>query len=389
MRKRIDQHFLDCHMDKPEVSRIDAVQNDRQYRRSLFAALRLRGNDFYNKSRFHNPEGNLLVVRRVSSKPSTSKKNKKQNEIVKCTELVNNAESDLQNEKSIDSANTTESNFQDITKKSQQVVMNKDSGHIKKVRCKHCSGFFSSKSIHNHIRSKHPEFQDDYSKSRGNLRLSKSKTGQCNKRATEVVKNKILPKLSWDCFGIIARNDDLIILYGNKFAEKYNIDKQGNYIRGHMRLLAKLALEIRKINNSIFDLMAAFKPEHWPTFLQAIMNVCRFDPDKKIFECPYNGETLPILVRKCFKILMHEFIVKLNDSVRKQLDDFKYVFEHEIEARISAIATRSRLYVNRNKPTEILPRQDDIAKLKTFVELKREETSKLFESEFPATVEFN
>lgn len=372
LKSRVDQHQLAVHFDKPEVSLIIATPIGDPRRKKMFAVLRKKGDHVYNKSRYHNPDGHLIVPRRLRKKSTMKKKTNKKGKNSK----------DETNENDPDGENRPTNEIACPEADKSKKEENHKAMNIIRVPCPLCLGYFAPGNLHNHIRKYHPDNKlSNFGTNRSMTKIQVSQVAACHFRASEAVKNQVLSPLKFDEIGITARHDLLIILYANKNAAKFNVIEQGAYIRGHMRLLAKLLIEIKKQNSGIKDFMQAFNAVYWPVFQDAILQVCEFDSKKKFFAVPYNAETIPILIRKCFRILMNEFIVKQNDQAKKNLENFKYVFEDEVETNITSVASRSRLELNRHKQTLKLPTQNDIAILKEFIDMKRDELHKYFKTD--------
>lgn len=138
-----------------------------------------------------------------------------------------------------------------------------------------------------------------------------------------------------------------------------------------MRLLAKLLVQVRTSNPDIKGLITVFHPRYWPLTLNAIIAVCEHDNETNRFDIIYNAETLPMLMRKCIKILKNEFTMQEDYTKLKHLTNFTNVFENAIEFEVAYLANLSRKEVNRHKSAEQLPQSDDILTFENFINMKR------------------
>lgn len=349
LQPRLDRHLEKDHKDKKEVKVLKFMS--KEGRKKQFKVLRTLGNDIFNNDATVNPENIILCPRREQVK----------------------------NQKNLD---TIDNNVLEGKNEKPALKLNKKSLLPPRMMCGTCYQYYSSKNLRNH---KCPNATIDSNKgnssnTRQTVTLSKEVMGICHKIASDAVRTYILPKLKLDEIGVIARYDYLIMLYANKFVLRYQEIDQQPYVRGHMRLLAKLKFAIMEINPKLDDLILVFRPIAWPLVLKAINKVAEHDASSNKYMIIYNAETLPMFLRKCIKILKHEFTIKEDRESLQLLDDFSNVFENDIEFNVSYLAQLSRKESTRHKTMSKLPTMDDVLKFENYLKKQRQLSLDHFEN---------
>lgn len=319
--------------------------------------LRNIGNDIYNNDPILNKDGVILSTRRKRVKKVT-KQNQTQNNNNMVEISIPNLKDNLQ--------------AKEVT---ENLIKTKDCNKLpQKMPCPKCLGYYSSNYLRAHkcIGGKDESNFEGSVKTRQKLANSKQMMGLCHSAASNIVRENILPKLRLDVIGTAARFDYMIILYANKFAERYMDADQQAYVRGHMRLLAKLKIAIIEINEKIKSLIDVFRPKLWPIMLEAINHVSELDSERNRFLVIYNAETLPMLIRKCIKILKRHSAINEDDSKMKLLESFENVFENDVEFKVSYTAHMSRKESGRHNKAKKLPESNDILTFENFLKMKRE-----------------
>lgn len=340
---RLDRHLVN-HYKEEEAVKVLLLLQDKGARREQFRMLRVLGNDRYNNDRTLNPDGIILCARRLRVKKNDECSNpEEKTEIATCSSS-------------------------EMTEKEQNKNRN-----VLPVRmpCPKCLEYLSAKNIRNH-KCQRDDSTILTSNTREVLAKSKKMMGLCRPEASQLVRENILPKLRLDKFGILARQDLLIILYANKFAIRYSDIDQQPYVRGHMRLLAKLKLAIIEKNPNVQDLCDVFRPLCWGMVLEGINKVSEHDSESQKYAIIYNAETLPLLIRKCIKILKREYIIQENKTNLQLVIDFEKVFENDVEFSVSYLAALSRKETGRHQATLKLPTSDDILTFENFLKFKRD-----------------
>lgn len=144
------------------------------------------------------------------------------------------------------------------------------------------------------------------------------------------VRSSIISKILDPIISAVVRHDTLIILFANKLVDKFEDTKQLDMVRRYVRLISKFMLEIKKLTPEIEDFKMVFRSQYYDDVIKVIRIVSNYDDSTQRFGTTYNAETLPLLFRKCFKILRH-YSVKTKDANNiQELNDFIGIFEDDI-----------------------------------------------------------
>ena len=189
--------------------------------------------------------------------------------------------------------------------------------------------------------------------------------------ATKKMRVLVLPYLLEDEIGMMCRFDKTIILYGNKYAERHSHVDQAQLVRGHMRLLAKLTIELRKLNPSIKELITCFRGIYWSAILEAVKIISGYNEETNELETPYNGRTLGMLLKRLIIILRAKFEQEEDEKRLKWLTTFYSVYDNEFSVTIASKATLTENKTRRNANVDVLPTSADIKKFNEYLKTKR------------------
>ncbi|KAK0169534.1 hypothetical protein PV328_011916 [Microctonus aethiopoides] len=123
------------------------------------------------------------------------------------------------------------------------------------VTCSNCLGSYSKRTLRIHFAKCDSMHKKGQ---RGQLMEGKGLSGDIHYRANAVMQRSIYPGFQDDAISSTIRYDELLILYGNKLCDKYTLEHQAAMIRIHLQLLARFKIEIKKINKKVTDLASVF-----------------------------------------------------------------------------------------------------------------------------------
>lgn len=78
--------------------------------------------------------------------------------------------------------------------------------------------------------------------------------GFIHPRACTILRKYIVPVMNVDKISRIIKYDEIIILMGNKFCEKYTYNHQHDLIRSNLRLLGRLKYTIKQKFSAFYQL---------------------------------------------------------------------------------------------------------------------------------------
>ncbi|KAK0075559.1 hypothetical protein PV326_011490, partial [Microctonus aethiopoides] len=246
------------------------------------------------------------------------------------------------------------------------------------VTCSNCLGSYSKSTLRIHFAkcdSAHKKGQ------RGQLMEGKGLSGYIHHRANAVMQRLIFPAFQDDAISSTIRYDELLILYGNKLCDKYTLEHQSAMIRSHLRLLARFKIEIKKINKKVTDLASVFRAKRFESLVQAVKVCANYDETKKIYKTPANATTLGIQLKKCCGILKSDYAKKEYVEGLNRVEGFLNVFNDEFNVAVTRKALEDQTTIRRNKKI-VLPSQEDISKLYTYLKERCENAMVVLNEKF-------
>lgn len=355
---RIDRHLLKEHKDKKTVKKIldliGKTNGVKRKRRHYFRILRLAGNDRWNTDIRINPEKRMIPTRRIASNKGVPK-----------TKLV---QGDYQESLGHPQQETiSEDSDNDDSDKINRKTSNTQ---LKKVCCNSCSAYLSRNYIAEHVISYYNTTTKGMS-TKGALAAARAGMFACHHYATQRLRTRILCFLNEDKIGNIARYDEFIVLYGNKYSMRHTKWDQIDLVKGHMRLLARLVGTVRTLCPAIMCLEDIFRGAHWQYALEAMQILAEYDKDTERLKNAYNGHTLGMLIRRMFKIFSNYYYRNENEERLKLLKSFRKAFEDEYLPFIGSKATDADNRARRLRALKPLPSTEDIKIFKEFLEIER------------------
>ena len=344
---RVDRHYITNHPEEKEVQLL-ILSKSRTERKQIFKVLRLRGNDFFNTNKTLNPNGIILSSRRVSRKQEAKKQQSSTGE-------HNSNEKDSVPAEAVSAEKGSKT---DIA-----------ASGVFKLKCAICNMYVAASNLRNHVRLAHPDSENQNSKQI--INEAKRCMLEMHEKTTPKVRDFIFSKIRDPIISALVRHDILMVLFANKLSDRFTEIKQLDMVRGYVRLLAKFLLEMKNLNPQIKEFKSIFNHEHFHNVITAIRRVSDYDERTQRFGITYNAETLPLLLRKCFKILQHHLILINDSNSIENLNKFIGFFEDDIQNAISVKACLSRKELNRHTNDKPLPSSKDIAIFREFLNFLR------------------
>lgn len=244
------------------------------------------------------------------------------------------------------------------------------------VNCPYCNGFYSRNNLRHHAEQCNNNDKKT-SFSRNILQNARRILGRYHPEASKRMRIEILPVLQEDEISKAIRYDRAIILYRNSMCKSQIHQHQNIYIRGHLRLLGRLALALKNRNSKIDTLAAAYAPQHYKTVIEAIHDVAEWEYKTNTFKHPTNASTLGTCLKKIGKILDVANMIDKDLAKRKDVDDFLKIYDVHFSGTVNKVATETHTKFKRQKKT-ILPHTSDIKALSDYLKIKMEENIKIF-----------
>ncbi|XP_008555186.1 uncharacterized protein LOC103576651 [Microplitis demolitor] len=193
--------------------------------------------------------------------------------------------------------------------------------------------------------------------------------GQIHESASTVVREQIFPYLQEDAVKEFIHYDELVILWANTLTEKYTSLEEHAMIRQRLRMIGRFLQEVRNIKPEIKNLSTLLIPGNYPVCMHGIKKVAGMSEDGTELKAPSTATALCTLLKKICDFLIRLYIERQEHEKKNQIEVMLKLFVGGFEIinrrAVETLAKHKRL------KKVVLPSQNDIEKLTTYLERKR------------------
>ncbi|KAK0073117.1 hypothetical protein PV325_010258 [Microctonus aethiopoides] len=248
-----------------------------------------------------------------------------------------------------------------ITCRQQQAKCDKKADDY--VTCSVCRGSFSKKTIRIHYKKCNVNHKKG---SRGINILGRRLEGYIHHRACEILRKSIVPVMNDDQISRLIKYDELIIIMGNKFCEKYTHPHQHDLIRSNLRLLGRLKYALMQKDENLQELSSILHPERYDAVVTAVRECAGFDPKTQSFKSPSVASALGTLLKKSANRWISECIKRRDADKKKDAEEFLILFDDDFPTTINKKVVENQIKQKRVKKV-ILPLKKDIQLLYNYL----------------------
>jgi hypothetical protein len=187
------------------------------------------------------------------------------------------------------------------------------------------------------------------------------------------LRENVLSKMNADRIALIAKNDSLILQYGENLYVKHGHEPHlHNFISTKMREAARLLHSCRNVDSRITNLKDCLLPQNFPSVITAIRQAAKFDAGTNTFGTPSLALKMQYILKRCCEIVDSDAIVNDDKETRTHMKNFLRLCSSGFKCKISlkAVGTLQKLRYNK---TQLLPLAGDLQRLSTFLSEKQEE----------------
>ncbi|XP_028151807.1 uncharacterized protein LOC114345184 isoform X2 [Diabrotica virgifera virgifera] len=170
-------------------------------------------------------------------------------------------------------------------------------------------------------------------------RLSKSKSKLI---VNNELQEKVFPSMRLDEVSIVAKKDALICAFGARYLKKHREKYHINVTSRKMRELAKILIEVRKIEPTVQTLLEALNPRFYDHLVKATKIIAGYDSTKKIFESPTFVINITITLKQSCDIAITNGLKKKDIygnvttvEVQKDLETMRRLLQYKWKSDIS------------------------------------------------------
>lgn len=177
------------------------------------------------------------------------------------------------------------------------------------------------------------------------------------------------------------RFDWLVIVYGNKLAEKYQEPKDQRMIRYRIRLASRILCALKEIEQDVTEFVQLYNPKYFDSLIQAIKNVAQLDTVRHEFGAPTTATDAITAIKQIGKMLITEYIKRDNQEGQRITKNFLTLVESDAPILITKTVTRTQKRRNRQKQV-VLPSLEDVTLFRQYVDSEREKCFAKLSDEF-------
>ncbi|KAG5886935.1 hypothetical protein JTB14_025014 [Gonioctena quinquepunctata] len=176
-----------------------------------------------------------------------------------------------------------------------------------------------------------------------------------------------------DKISLEAKADNLICSFGARYLRSHREKHFATVTSRKMRELAKVLIEIKKIEPSIKTFFQALQPKYFDHFVQATQTVADYNPQTEIFKAPTFAMNIVNSFKQCCDIAIN-FVLKGNQQyetvpaaeAESQLKTMIHLFTANWKFEISSQAA-SNLHLNKWNKVTIIPLASDLKILRSYL----------------------
>ena len=243
--------------------------------------------------------------------------------------------------------------------------------------CNKCLSFFYKKDLWKHAK-KCPgvnKSEADESIQRHSHQQASNALLPVNDNVVRTFKEKILNSMASDKVSLVARQDFLIVTFGQKmFAKQGHLTHQYQYIRQKLRELGRFLLQARTEDPAIKTLQDCIDPTKFQLVVRCVKKVAGYQEEGK-FETPSLALKLGHSLKKCALYMKTEALQTENAVLKEKAQNFYDLMDVEWGSNVSSQALNTLHEKKYNKPKSI-PIAEDVKMLNIYLQKSASEISK-------------
>ncbi|XP_050516338.1 uncharacterized protein LOC126891198 [Diabrotica virgifera virgifera] len=174
------------------------------------------------------------------------------------------------------------------------------------VPCSNCLGFYSSKMLWRHRKQ-------CLGATTANSKIDGQNILLKGLRVDPEVQQKVFPRMRPDEISMAAKKDTLICAFASRYLKQHRETHLINVASRKMRELAKLLIEVKKMESNVNDLFEALHPKYFDTLVAATKIVAKYDPLNNYYKSPTYALNMGTSLKPCYDIaILHALKRKQN-----------------------------------------------------------------------------
>lgn len=230
--------------------------------------------------------------------------------------------------------------------------------------CDNCLGYFSAKLLYRHRRKCRGDSNN------GSAQAAGQSTLFSKMRIDPRLKTEVFPHMRADKVSLEAKKDTLICAYGARYLNTHREQHFVQVTSRKMRELAKILIEIKKLQPAVNNMFQALQPKYFDLFVEATKAIARYDVEKNIYEAPTFAMNISTSLKQCCDIAINFALKRYGDysavpsaDSEANLRTLIHLFEANWKFEISSQAANC-LNLNKWNKVTIVPLASDLILLK-------------------------
>lgn len=234
--------------------------------------------------------------------------------------------------------------------------------------CTNCSGKFSKSGLRKHWNNC---TGNPFPGERIVVQLANVVEGRLHSEAVGELHN-VLSTAHEDEEILAIRFDWIVIVYGNNLCLNLSKSFQQQNIRTYIRNTGKLLIAARRICSNITDFASLYDSSHCDAVVGAIHSIAGFDSTLKSFKSPGTAQALVTLVNNIGETVLIQYMKLKLIAKEDTATRFLRVFMMDAKLKILKMAIATKNQNRRRKTTDNIPCLNDVYKLATYLDEKRD-----------------
>lgn len=269
-------------------------------------------------------------------------------------------------------------NFQEYLRGNTKPIYESTDSDRQYAPCAWCKGIYSQKFLYRHHKtcsaakvSQSPGIIRHLAASQTLIACSLDTSNTINKLR---VKREVFDRMKADDISLVAKTDMIIILHGEQYLKMHKRVQMGVVCSQKMRELARLLIELRKIeNNEKLSMIDVLAPGMFDKVVAATKIVAGYDTEANTYTSPSLPPHLGTALKQVCELVLAT-LLRNPSSINchtpeiksKEVEDFHKLVQTLWNSEVSSLAFKDLNEKKWNKPI-ILPLTKDILRFKEYV----------------------
>ncbi|XP_044590498.1 uncharacterized protein LOC123269064 [Cotesia glomerata] len=215
--------------------------------------------------------------------------------------------------------------------------------------CPDCNGLYTKNNLRHH--SKSCVMQKNGSK--GVMSKSRVAVGRVHPRASEVLRQQVIPRMNEDNVVRSIRFDLAMILYGNQLCLRHRKQYRHKLIRSNLWLCGRFLIFLQEKDPEITEFASIYDPERYHFIIDCIDEFAGINKRSGHYEKAGNATEITKHIKAVGEVLKGEYIITKNDEKKSNVDNFFMLCKTGFSNVIIKTAMETHVARQREKAVEL------------------------------------